>query len=330
MNRGSSKSRARRPRASGPRGNRLDRLGDVNRIGRFWQNAEVTPAGETVEFMQYGDEGLRPFIILNSADYPGLPPQRFCQRLQAAGYCTIAVQRPGFGASTPAPTPEGQARILNAFLERAGLADIVLMAMGSGVPIGYRLAELRDDIAVTLLANPTFNAEIFEELRPEWFARLVEQAMASPAMARASLTWIKGNARLFGHHQLFEKWYSKHPGDLEFLKAHGDEFDEVVSALLALDTQTFRNEIIMSLQPDPFLTQGRFSGRDMLAISSEETSASWKRGFEAEVRRLGLSRAYLPAGDSFAPFLFPDRLVGLVEQFARQARPSGLRNSIQA
>ena len=306
-------------------GNRLDQLGEVNLIGRFWQSAEVTAQGETIEFMQFGDSRLKPFVILNSAEYPGLPPEAFCQRMQDAGYFTLAVQRPGFGASTPAPTMAGQVRVLESFLARTGLSDIVLMAMGTGVPVGGRLALRNEDIGFTFLTNPTFNNDPLDELRPDWFARLVRQAMTSPAMARAALEWIKGNARLFGHGQLFEKWYSKHAGDREFLADNLPEFDEVAAALLNIDVDTFRNEIMMSIEHDPFLQDGRFAGQNMLAVSGAETTASWKRGFESETDRLGVKRVYLPSGDTFAPFLYPDTLVDLIETHRGQSGRTGSR-----
>lgn len=301
-------------------GNRLDRLGGVNRIGRFWQTAEVTPRGETIEFMQFGDSDLRPFMILNSAEYPGLPPQEFCRRMERAGFFTLVVQRPGFGASTPAPSLDGQLRVIESFITQAGLDDIVLMSMGTSAPVGSRLALRREDISFTLLVNASFNRDATFELRPDWFARLVRQAVTSEAMARAALSWIKGNARLFGHTQLFEKWYSKHPGDLQFLRKHADEFDEVAQALFGLDVQTFRNEVLMSVDHDPFLNDERFAGENLIALSGEETTASWKQGFEAETQRLALAHEYLPSGDCFAPFLHPERLINLVDAYTGERK----------
>ncbi len=320
----------RRAGAQEPVGNRLDGLGEVNLIGRFWQVVEVTPAGERIEFMQFGDDSLRPFVILNSAEYPGLPPLSFCQDLQSAGYCTIAVQRPGFGASTCAPTLAGQLRILEAFIGRSGLRNIVLMAMGTGAPAGYHLAVRHPEIAFTLLTNVCFNCDMLSELRPAWFARQVRQAVSSQVLARAALSWIKGNARLFGHHQLFEKWYAKHAGDLGFLQDNREEFDEVANTLMEIDADTFRNEILMSVQDDPFLSDGRFAGSEIMAVSGQETTETWKQGFESETRRLGIEHAYLPSGDTFAPYLFPRQLAELADRHRAAKRASPSRKSAQA
>lgn len=299
-----------------PSGNRLDRIGDRKRVLRAWQTAFVGPAGRSVEFMQFGADGLRPLLFLHSLEYPNAPAWGFCVDAATAGFGTLAIRRPGFGASSPVGSADSQAALIADFLEEAGLEDVVLVAVGSGCPVGYRLAARCPRVTYSMYVNCVFNRNVMREFRPPWIAPILSQTLQTPAGARLSLAALRHLVRRRGARWFYETLCQKSPGDVAFVRTGGKDIEIGWSVGSAIHADTFRDEMSYSLHDDPFLTDGALSKVRGLALSGIETTESWRSGFEAEARRVGLPFGYLPSGDVFAAYQSGRALLELVREHA--------------
>lgn len=299
-----------------PSGNRLDRIGDRKRVLRAWQTAFVGPGSRSVEFMHFGADGLRPLLFLHSLEYPNAPAWGFCVDAAAAGFSTLAIRRPGFGATSPAGSVDDQAALIAEFLEEAGLENLVLVAVGSGCPVGYRLAARCPRVTYSMYVNCVFNRNVMREFRPHWIAPALAQAIQTPAGARLSLAAFRQVVRRFGARRFYETLCQKSPGDVAFARTFGKDLEIGWKIGSAIHSDTFRDEMRQSLDDDPFLTDGALANLRGLALSGAETTESWRSGFEAEARRVGLPFGYLPSGDVFAAYQSGRTLLELIREHA--------------
>lgn len=298
--------------ASPARANRLDQVGDRKRVLRVWQTARVGPAKRQVEYMQFGEDGLRPLIFLHSLEYPNCPAWGFCVDAAAAGFGTFAVRRPGFGASDRVGDVDEQVQLLTHFLDEAGLEDVIIVAIGSGCPVGYRLASATPRVTYSLYVNCVFNRDILGEFRPPWFGPLLAQALQNPAGARLSLEALRQIAKRFGAKWFYEAIAQKSPGDLSFVRDSMGDIEAAWGVGSVIHSDTFRHEMLYSLSDDPFLTDRVMAPLRGLALSGAETTHTWRAGFESEARRIGLPFGYLPSGDIFAAYQSGNALLEIV------------------
>lgn len=302
--------------AQSARGNRLDTVGDRKRVLRVWQTARVGPATRRVEFMQFGADGLRPLIFLHSIEYPNCPGWGYCVDAAEAGFGILAIRRPGFGGSDRVAGVDAQAELIGHFLEEAGLDNAVLVSVGSACPVGYRVAAASRRVTYSAYVNCVFNRDVMAEFRPQWLGPIFAQTLQNPAGARVSLAALRQIAGRFGAKWFYEACSQKSPGDLAFVRAYEDDIEaawKIGSAVLA---DTFRDELRASLSDDPFLTDGVLARLRGIALSGAETSETWKAGFEAEARRVGIPFGYLPSGDLFAAYQSGRALLDLVRECA--------------
>ena len=165
-----------------------------------------------LDCMAQGAEDLSPLVILQSLEYPGWPTQEFCSQAELAGFRTISVRRPGFGRVPPVPDVDQQVALIGAFLEALGRPDIVLVSSGTANPLSYRLAR-HPQVGLTVLGNCCFNHDPMGEIRPDWFARNMEQTLTSLTGARLALMGLKGAHGIFGKFWVTENFMQKSPGD---------------------------------------------------------------------------------------------------------------------
>jgi pimeloyl-ACP methyl ester carboxylesterase len=285
-----------------PEANQLDRVGGVKRLQRVWQVAHLTRCGVDLEYMQFGGDDLRPLIFLHSLEYPGAPDWGFCAEAAEAGFGVYAIRRPGFGRSTNGIALEDQAAIVDGFLAEAGLENVVIVAVGSANPVGHRLAVRSERVGFSIFANSVFNRDVMPEFQPAWFAEIMQQTLLSEAGARISLSALRRLGRQFGARWIYESCFQKSPGDIAFVRNHPEEAGAAWSIGSAIDYKTFQQELVGSLRSDPFLADGLFGNFKALAVSGDETTPSWKAGFESEAMRLALATHYLPEGDILAVY----------------------------
>ncbi len=259
-------------------------------------------SGNWLDYMTHGDPGLQPVVLLHSVEYPGWPSPAYAGLLESAGFRLIAVRRPGFARLPLLPDAGAQAGLLLAFLELQDFEDAIVLSNGSASPVGQRIAlGASPRIALSVFANCAFNHDHVADFQPEWFARTLSQAITSRAGAQMALMALKSSWAIFGRTWVHESFLQKSEGDLAFLQAHPELVADAIDSLLdGLDAQTFLMEAATSLNPDPLLSDGCFTGLPALTVSGAETSDRWKQGVEREAARLGLPVEYLPSGDAMA------------------------------
>ncbi len=302
--------------AKSPRGNRLDQVGDRKRVLRVWQTVRVGPATRQLEYMQFGADGLRPLIFLHSVEYANCPAWGFCVDAAEAGFGTFAIRRPGFGASDRVGGADAQAALLEHFLDEAGLENVVLVSVGSACPVGYRLAIASPRVTYSAYVNCVFNRDVLTEFRPQWLGPILVQALQNPAGARFSLEALRQIVGRFSAQGFYERVTQKSPGDVEFVRTFTGDVEASWSVGSAIHPDTFRDEIRFSLTEDPFLADGVFARLRGIALSGTETTETWRAGFEAESKRVGIPFDYLPSGDVFAAYQSGRRLLDLLRECA--------------
>jgi len=302
--------------ANVPQGNLLDEVGERKRVLRVWQSARVGPSKRRLEYMQFGADGLRPLIFLHSLEYANCPAWGFCVDAAEAGFGTFAIRRPGFGASDRVGGVDEQAALLGQFLDEAGLENAVLVSVGSACPVGYRLAVASPRVTYSAYVNCVFNRDILSEFRPQWLGPILVQALQNPAGARFSLEALRQIAGRFSAKWFYETVTQKSAGDGEFVRTFVEDVEAAWSVGSAIHSDTFRDEMRFSLSDDPFLTDGVFARLRGIALSGTETTETWRAGFEAESKRVGIPFGYLPSGDIFAAYQSGRDLLDLVRECA--------------
>ncbi len=299
-----------------PHGNLLDEVGERRRVLRLWQTARVGPSKRQLEYMQFGKDGLRPLIFLHSLEYANYPAWGFCVDAAEAGFGTFALRRPGFGASDKVGGAEEQAVLIGQFLDEAGLENAIVVSVGSACPVGYRLAAQSPRVAYSVYVNCVFNRNIIAEFRPQWFGPLLAQAIQNPAGAKFSLEALRQIAGRFGAKWLYETCAQKSPGDVAFVRNYLKDVEAAWAVGSVIHLDTFRDEMRYSLHDDPFLTDNVLARYRGIALSGTETTETWKTGFQAEARRIGVPFGYLPSGDIFAAYQSGAALLELVRECA--------------
>ena len=270
----------------------------------------------SLEYMSHGAVGLRPLVILQSLEYPGWPAPDFCSLAEKAGYRTLCVRRPGFGGVPPVPDLDAQVSLIGGFFRDQELDDVVLICSGTANMLGYRLAQ-DESVGLTVLANCCFNHDPMAEIRPDWFARAVQETLTSAAGARMALVAMKSSEGVFGKYWVTENFMQKSPGDLAYLHRNRELFSEAVDSLhRGLDIHTFIMELRSTLQADPFLQDGCFEGVNVISVSGLETSEHWQAAIRAEAGRVGVPLHFFPSGDALVIYQSAGELMDLLRQYA--------------
>lgn len=294
-----------------PQANDLSQAGRRRQILRVWQTAKLSRLGKQVEFMQFGRDGLRPLIWLQSLEYPMAPPWGLCVDAAERGFSIVSVRRSGFGSTSPVASIAEEISLLTDFLEEAGFEDAVLIVEGTARPAGLRLAMENPRIAFTLLAKPLYVAAGFGDLDP-WFRDLLLQAFQTRASATVSLAAIQQIGRTAGHNWLYENIF-RIENDLGFVKGFQRDIAEAWDCLRAINADTFRMNL-SALIPDPSLTPGCLAGLPARAVIGVDTPDVWRRGFEVKSQELGIKTAFMPKGSMFALQQNPEALLSLITQ----------------
>jgi len=271
----------------------------------------------------------RPLVIVNSVDFPMPPSLSVREKLWMAGYQTIFIERPGFGSSRPLPdallsdyliksgaTVSAEAALLHTLLEQMQLKRIVLLGMGSGNPVCYRLAKMNANIDLSIFSNPMFNQNIWSVFRPSWFQRMLRETVVSRAGLKFAACGVKFQMRR-APLNFYRQILSKSPGDLRYLEANPDAFVSASRLFSNIEVDTFNYDLNMSLAEDEQLHDTFFAGLNAIIMTGEETTDVWKRELEAEATRLSLPVTYLPSGDLYAPYASPEGLIKTLRTHAR-------------
>ena len=266
--------------------------------------------------MASGADSLRPLLLLQSLEYPGWPNLKFCELARQAGFRTISVRRPGFGNIREPASLDEQVSLIGLFLEAQRRGDAVVACLGTSNTLGYRLAS-HPAVGLTVLGNCCFNHYPMAEIRPDWFARHMEQTLTSVGGARLALMGLKGAQAVFGKFWVTENFMQKSEGDLEYLHDNHDLFEEAMDCILAgMEIHTFIQELSSTLKQDPFLTDGCFEGLPVISVSGVETSETWQSAIRAEAERVGAPLHFFPSGDALVLHQCPHELMKLISGHA--------------
>lgn len=128
------------------------------------------PNTRRVAFVDYGPKGGRPVVIFHGYSTGRILPPNFIAALHQSGYRPLAVQRPGFGLSDPALTPEShldtQADDLLAVLDALKLRKVDVMIRDGSTAAGLAFATRHGGrIARGLLMNPRAPADVERDHR---------------------------------------------------------------------------------------------------------------------------------------------------------------------
>ena len=279
-------------------------------VERFQQD------GQWLEYLTSGAQDLRPLVLLQSLEYPAWPDPKFCAMAEAAGLRTISIRRPGYGPVPALADIDRQVDLISAFLREQGSDSIVLACSGTANTFGYRLAQ-DPQVGLTVLCNCCFNHYPMAEIRPDWFARHMEQTLSTETGARLALMGLKGAQAIFGKYWVTENFMQKSPGDLEYLRSNKELFAEAMDCLLTgLDIHTFILELRGTLKEDTFLKDGCFEELPVISISGMETSETWQNSVRAEAERVGVPLHFVPSGDALVLYQSAGEFIDLVRKCA--------------
>lgn len=274
----------------------------------------------------------RPLVIINSVDFPMPPSEAFCERMWAAGYQVIFIERPGFGSSKGLPKQltndrniksgaavTTEAAVLFQMLEQLELKNIVLLGMGSANPVCYRLSRLNPEIELSIYSNAMFNQDVWGVFRPKWFQAMLRQTVGSkPGLyfATYGVKYQLRRAPLTFYRQLLQK----SPGDLKYFEENKPEFLNASRLIRNIEASTFNYDLKMSLTSDPLLHDKFFAGTNAVIMTGEETTELWQSQLQAEANRLNLPIVYAPSGDLYAPYASADTLLTTIDEHSKKRR----------
>lgn len=116
------------------------------------------PDGRSVSYSDYGPVGGRPVLILHSTICARAPPTRLVEALHRRGFRPLAIDRPGFGQTTPVDAAPGYIEAASdaaAVAAALGLRRLEVIARGSGAA-GVVLAQRQPTlVGRVVLVNPT-------------------------------------------------------------------------------------------------------------------------------------------------------------------------------
>lgn len=147
--------------------------------------------GRTIGWSDYGPAGARPVFILHSTITARAPPTRLVAALHDAGFRPIAIDRPGFGGTSPAPSGgdlhHTAARDFEQVCAALGIEKADIVARGSGqaaIMLAHYAGAL---IGRAVLVNPTPHIDFTSVDRGPLGAvkrRFVKNPMIAEAMIR--------------------------------------------------------------------------------------------------------------------------------------------------
>ncbi|MBO6687819.1 MAG: hypothetical protein JJ931_07680 [Henriciella sp.] len=294
----------------------------------------IGPAGTVeVEVMIYRGElaDLRPLVIVGSIDFPMPPAVKFCEHMWSKGLQVIYIRRPGFGGARALPsvlldeklinsgaTVAAEAALLLNILDDLSLRNIILMGLGTGNSVCYRLSRLSKNVSLSIYANPVFNQDILEVFRPRWFQTLLGLIMKTRSGVRIAEVGLK--------HQLKKdpvKFYDdvleKCPGDRDYIAENRSDLFAASELFLNVQPETFFYDIRMTLLPDRTLKDGYFADLNAVVLSGEETTDIWKSELNREAKRLSLPVVLAPKGDIFVPYVSPEYVLSTIAKYDQSA-----------
>lgn len=274
-----------------------------------------------------GTQGLSPLLIVNSIEFPIPPTLAFCEKMRAAGYQTVFVRRPGFGATPALPgallTPKQvrngapsatEAALLNLLIETMELKGITLLGMGTSNPVCMRLAQLNPEIKFTVFANPLFNPAIWDVIKPSWLRRMIRQTLQTRSGLKIAVRGLKAILRR-DPLWFYQQFAQKSRGDQAYVRANKADFKTSGVFLQSIEPDTFFYDLQSALIEETHWDPALLDGLEAVIFSGLETTPKWKKAIAEEAERLKLPIQFARSGDLFVAYASPDEFIDLLKQY---------------
>ena len=287
------------------------------------QTISVDAQGRQVEFRQYGPRDGRPVIILHSLEYGYAPSDKMIEVANARRLNLIFPLRPGFGATSAAPTREEAAQIVRAFIETLDLSDVTLLGLSFSGPLALAVQDQNPRISQTSVINYGLNAQDkMKNIHPRWVRGMLRMGLSSTASfsfgANTALSMIK----TFGGPRFFRTVYRSQESDQVFVEENLPLFEMYADYIAGADLQALRNDIESALLPNPDLDGQISRAKSLTAMISCDQNGVGSAETEADAKRLGLTfKTFEHRGRNWL-FKHPDALFDeLFRQHDNIARP---------
>ncbi|MEL6691716.1 MAG: hypothetical protein AAFQ12_01600 [Pseudomonadota bacterium] len=280
-----------------------------------------------LEVMIHGGElsELTPLLIINSIDYPMPPSKAFCETMEAAGYQTIFIRRPGFGHTRPLPSVlmkkqeieqhapvATEAALIKLWIDSMDLKGIRLLGLGTSNSICLRLNQMSDAIDFVVFSNPLFNPAIWNVIRPAWLKRMIRQTVLSESGLKIAVRGLRAVLRR-DPLWFYRQFAQKSAGDVAYIKANESDFLTAGMFLQKLEPDMYFYELRSALMDDNRWNPAHCENIDAVILSGTETTENWKGTIVEEADRLGLPIVFANAGDLFVPYASPDSLLEILK-----------------
>lgn len=295
---------------------------------RAFERVTLDQGAVQLEVMRYrrDEPAKRPLIIINSIEYPMPPSVPYCEQMWQSGLQVVFIRRLGFGGTRGLPKvllsdvniQNGAAvmtetAIVNQLIKTLSLKDAVLMGIGSGNPVCYRLASINSDISFSVFANPVFNQDSWIGFRPAWFRTMLRQSVMTKNGFRIATSglkfYLKKNQKRF-----FEQMLQKSEADQNYVASNQADCVEATRLMCNITGETFHYDLSMSLRTDTFLKDGLFSNFDAVALCGPDTTEEWRTETVREATRLEIPIVRTPSGGMFAAYISPETVLETIER----------------
>lgn len=152
--------------------------------------------GRTLGYASYGDPAGAPLIYCHGGGSSRLEPAYADEHARRNRIHIIAVDRPGYGLSSPVPEFSFQAfgQDVLALADALGIAGFVILGMSAGAPYALHLAvSAPGRVRFVALINPSPDTAQPEWKEVSWLARLGTSATRLPWLMSRAIASMVGN-----------------------------------------------------------------------------------------------------------------------------------------
>jgi len=294
---------------------------------REFQLVKLKSGEISVETMIYRPSELarRPLFIVNSIEFSMAPSVDFCEFMWEQGLQVIFIRRLGFGGTPGLPRVLLQAQnirsgaavateaaILHQLISQLELKNVVLLGIGSGNPVCYRLCRLNSQITLSVFSNAVFNQDSWKGFRPAWFGAMLRQTVMTQNGFRIAARGLKFYMRKHSDN-FFQQMLQKSKGDQKYVA------DNLADARIALDLQMkisskiFFYDLTMSMREDPSLRDGYFDDIPAIVLSGLETTDEWLSETRREAERLNVPIVHADLGGMMVAYASREKLAEIIK-----------------
>ncbi len=279
---------------------------------------------------------LKPLVIVNSIELPMPPSKAFCDLMWDAGYQVVFVRRPGFGGAPGLPAAlltqteirngaaaMTEAAILHRLVDTLGLANFVLLGLGTANSVCVRLSKLSPKVDFAVFSNPLFHQDVWEIVRPKWMQSMVRQTLTSKGGLRFTVIALKAALKR-NPNWFYRQFAQKSAGDIDYVAENTPDFAAAAGLLQNMEPETVYYDLQMALIIDTQVDATFFRDINGIVLCGTETTADWRERMREQADRLAFPIAFAPSGDLFVPYKSPRVLLDILNAHAPlKSRRSG-------